>query len=127
MKTATVAQQLLDTESSKVLLHGDIHHTNILQSSDRGWLAIDPQPFYGEQTYDFANSFFNPDNMPDLVESKDRIREMASVYADRLKVSEKRILQFAFAHGGLSSAWQLEDGQIPERRPRLTEIIGKLL
>lgn len=43
-KSLKVAEQLLATEKEKVLLHGDIHHDNILHSSSRGWLGIDPQP-----------------------------------------------------------------------------------
>lgn len=126
-KTAKVAAELVASERNRKLLHGDIHHTNILQSSKRGWLAIDPQSIYGERTYEVANSFFNPDNLPETVETLVRIEIQAQIFADRLKVEKKRILQFAYAHGGLSSSWQLDDGEDPQRRLRITSLIGTLL
>jgi len=126
-KTAKVAQELIKTESSKKLLHGDIHHSNILRSSTRGWLAIDPQGLYGEGTYDVANSFFNPDDLPEIVEMTERIRGLAQIFSDRLKLDPRRVLQFAYAHGGLSSSWQLDDGENPARRLLITGVIGSLL
>jgi streptomycin 6-kinase len=42
-----------------VLVHGDFHHHNIL-ASERGRLAIDPQPFLGEPEYDVVPFLWNP-------------------------------------------------------------------
>lgn len=126
-RTAKIMEDLLSSESDKHLLHGDIHHTNILKSSARGWLAIDPQSVFGERSYDVANVFFNPDNMPDLVETKSRIKLLAEIFSERLKIDKLRILKFAYAHGGLSASWQLDDGENPQRRIRITSIIETLL
>lgn len=126
IRTAKVAQELIETEKNKVLLHGDIHHTNILKSK-RGWVAIDPQAFYGERTYDLANAFFNPDYLPEIVETKDRILLMATIFSEKLNIDKNRILKFAYAHGGLSSSWQLDDGKNPERRLRITSLIESLI
>lgn len=126
-KTAKVAEHLIATEKNQRLLHGDIHHTNLLKSSVRGWLAIDPQSIYGERTYDVANSFFNPDDIPKIVETQNRIESLAEVFAERLQTDKKRVLQFAYAHGGLSSSWQADDGENPKRRLRITDLIGGLL
>lgn len=124
---AKVALRLIETERDPHVLHGDIHHKNILESKDRGWLAIDPQCLYGERTYDVANSFFNPDDMPDLVETQDRIEKCCQIFSRRLNLDSKRILEFAFAYGCLSSAWCIEDGHNPERRLRITRLIQDLL
>lgn len=126
-KTAKVAEELVASESNRKLLHGDIHHTNILKSSQRGWLAIDPQSIYGERTYEVANAFFNPDDLPELIETPNRIDALAQIFAERLKVDKKRVLKFAYAHGGLSSSWRLNNGQSPQRRLRITNLIGELL
>ena len=39
---AKIAKKLLSTQTPQVILHGDVHHENVLQNLDRGWLAIDP-------------------------------------------------------------------------------------
>jgi hypothetical protein len=43
-----------------VVLHGDMHHENILKFSSRGWLAIDPKGLVGERGFDYANIFCKP-------------------------------------------------------------------
>jgi streptomycin 6-kinase len=41
-KSATAARDLLAVPQNVAPLHGDIHHGNILDGDERGWLAIDP-------------------------------------------------------------------------------------
>jgi len=123
---AEVAEKLISTEKEPCVLHGDIHHKNIIESKDRSWVAIDPQGLVGERTYDVANFFFNPDDMPSLVETPERIRATCKLFSEHLSLDPKRILDFAFAYGCLSSAWCIEDGQNPERRLRITRVLQNL-
>jgi streptomycin 6-kinase len=58
---AETAQSLLSKPQNKVILHGDIHHGNVLDFRERGWLAIDPKGLAGERGFDYANLFCNPD------------------------------------------------------------------
>jgi hypothetical protein len=41
--SATAASNLLKTQREIVVLHGDMHHGNVLHFGSRGWLAIDPR------------------------------------------------------------------------------------
>jgi len=126
-ESAKIAKVLVDSEKEKRVLHGDIHHTNVLFDSSRGWLAIDPQPLYAERTYDIANTFYNPDDYPELVESKERIKALSETFSQRLNLDADRILKFAYAHGGLSISWQLDDGENPIRRERILSLIGEMI
>src|SRR5262249_11535957 len=47
-----IACTLLASQRDVVALHGDIHHGNVLDGADRGWLAIDPKGLVGERTFD---------------------------------------------------------------------------
>ena len=58
---ATTASELLATQRDVTVLHGDIHHGNVLDFGPRGWLAIDPKGLHGERGFDYANLFCNPD------------------------------------------------------------------
>ena len=40
--------RLCDTQTRVRLLHGDLHHDNILFDTNRGWVAIDPKGVVGE-------------------------------------------------------------------------------
>ena len=42
-----------------VLIHGDLHHHNILDAGDR-YVAIDPKPMLGEPEYDIPSFLWNP-------------------------------------------------------------------
>ena len=55
------ARDLLADQRDVVVLHGDLHHGNVLGFGPRGWLAIDPKGLLGERGFDFANILCNPD------------------------------------------------------------------
>ena len=61
-RSADTARELLAHPQDVVVLHGDIHHDNVLDFGDRGWLAIDPKGLIGERGFDYANLFCNPEN-----------------------------------------------------------------
>lgn len=109
---AEVARQLLATETDRVPLHGDVHHRNVLLS-DRGWLAFDPKSLIGDPAYEVANLLRNPSSNSMIVHDRDRFDRLADFYAKVLKLDVDRVRAFAFAHAGLSAAWDLEDGLDP--------------
>src|SRR5688572_27241872 len=51
--SAEVARELLAAPQDVVVLHGDIHHDNVLDFGSRGWLAIDPKRLIGERGFDY--------------------------------------------------------------------------
>lgn len=124
---AATANRLIDSEKEKRVLHGDIHHENILKSSQRGWLCIDPQCLFGERTYDVANTFYNPNGFTELAESEGRIQRRAEIFSENLKMDRERILEYAFAYGCLSATWCIEDRQDPEPTLRIARKIHALL
>lgn len=127
VKAARLAEKLLATEQETKVLHGDIHHENILKSSRRGWLAIDPQCLFGERTYEVANTFYNPNGFLEFASSPETILRRCEIFASKLNLDEKRILQFAFTYGCLSAAWCIEDGQSPDGSLRIAKSVFELV
>lgn len=119
---AELTERLLADAGDQRVLHGDLHHENILFSEPRGWLAIDPKGIFGDRTYDAANVLFNPIDSPELVANEARFLETARILAQRLDLDFRRLLAFAFAHGCLSASWSIEDGQDPELALRVARI-----
>ena len=105
---ADMARALLDAPLNTTLLHGDLHHENLLCSSERGWLAIDPKGLIGETTYDGAMAVLNPMGFDGLTEAPDRVAGMVRILAEQMAVPEDRLLCFAFAHACLSASWSME-------------------
>ncbi|WP_130178535.1 aminoglycoside phosphotransferase family protein [Cryobacterium sp. SO1] len=60
-RAATMARELLEASApeAQVVLHGDVHHGNVLDFDGR-WLAIDPKGLIGHRAFDYANVFCNP-------------------------------------------------------------------
>jgi streptomycin 6-kinase len=109
-EAASIVKELLASPVREVVLHGDIHHENILLSPTRGWVAIDPKGLWGEATFDTANLFYNPLEM-ELRRDLRRIETMARILSEGLDLEYDRILRFAFAYGFLSASWMIEESQ----------------
>jgi len=105
-----VASGLLATPRDPVLLHGDIHHGNVLDFGAEGWLAIDPWGLMGERAYDYANIFPNPDL---AAVTADRFATRLAQIARTADLEPARLRAFAHAHAGLSAAWHAQDGSDP--------------
>lgn len=125
-RCAAVARDLLATERDIVVLHGDLHHENVLHSP-RGWLAIDPKGLIGERTYELANLLCNPQPHGKVVHRPERMQRLAMLYAERLTLNVQRILGFALAHAGLSAAWSLDDGTDASYRLKCAEVLDPLV
>lgn len=107
------AQTLLADPREQTVLHGDLHHDNVLDFLERGWRAIDPHGLIGERGFDFANIFTNPDlSDPDrpVATQPGRFHRRLSVVTEAAGLERHRSLQWILAWTGLSAAWFLEDG-----------------
>ncbi|KAB2328487.1 hypothetical protein F7731_25510 [Cytobacillus depressus] len=58
-----IFQRLFKNADQSFLLHGDLHHYNILMSSSSSWLAIDPKGLIGDREYDVIQFLLN--KLPD--------------------------------------------------------------
>lgn len=117
-----VAARLLAEPREVVTLHGDIHHGNILDFGDRGWLAIDPQGVIGERAYDYANTLRNPDLK--TATAPGRFARQLSVVAESAGLDRRRMARWALAHSALSTCWLTEDGMDARPGVTITEMIA---
>lgn len=110
-KAYELFKNLISTQKDTFLLHGDLHHDNII-SSDRGWLAIDPKGVIGEREYECASFIFNP--YKQFTENEDLISEeffanRIELIAAALRFDKKRITQWAFVKSVSSLIWRIQD------------------
>ena len=125
IQAAAVARELLTSPQEEVVLHGDIHHDNILDFSERSWLAIDPKGLLGERYYDYANIFCNPDM--EVATIPGRLEHQATLVAKLAGLDRVRLLKWILAYAGLSAAWHLEDGSNPELPRAVAQIVLSIL
>lgn len=114
------ARELLDAPRDVVVLHGDIHHFNVLDFGAAGWRAIDPWGFRGERAYDYANILRNPSL--ERVTAPGRFDRARALLAAEARLDPDRLLRWMYAHAGLAAAWDLADGQDPGRSYAVLEL-----
>ncbi|AHG62920.1 putative streptomycin 3''-kinase [Advenella mimigardefordensis DPN7] len=105
--SASAAQQLLTDPQDITVLHGDIHHDNILDFGDRGWLTIDPKGLLGDRGFDYANLILNPE-LPTVTDPV-RFTRQIHVISQAAGLDCHRLLYWVLAFAGLSAVWFRQD------------------
>jgi streptomycin 6-kinase len=109
-----------------VLLHGDLHHCNILAARRRPWLAIDPKGLAGEPAYEAGALLRNPDPRRYLDPKVQRRR--VDVLHEELALEKDRILGWGVAQAVLAAWWSIEDsGTVWESQCACAEVLGTCL
>jgi streptomycin 6-kinase len=112
-RAAGIYFELCDSMDQPVVLHGDLHHDNVLRSGD-GWVAIDPKGVIGEPAYETGALLRNP--VPGLLDvpSPSRLsRRRSDQLCELLGLDAARVRGWAYAQAVLSAAWPVDDGEDP--------------
>ncbi|WP_287136278.1 aminoglycoside phosphotransferase family protein, partial [Clavibacter sp.] len=123
---AAVARELLAGSGPTAVLHGDVHHGNVLRfgggghDDDDAWRAIDPKALVGDPGFDTANILANP--TPGIALRPGRLARRARVVAEETGIDRDAVLAWAEAGCALSAAWDAADAA---RLPRL-EALARL-
>ena len=105
-------RQMSATTAKRVLLHGDLHHGNILSAAREPWLAIDPKGILGDPSYEVGAFIRNP--MPDLMafpNVKDMLHDRIDLFSETLRFERKRVWAWSFSQTVLAAWWLFEDRQ----------------
>jgi streptomycin 6-kinase len=103
--------ELMSSMEAPMLLHGDLHHDNIVSARREAWLALDPKGVIGDPAFETAALLHNP--IPVLnsnPQAKSILERRVEVLADVLGIRRQRIRDWSVAKGMLSAWWCIEDG-----------------
>ncbi|MBO9665595.1 MAG: fructosamine kinase family protein [Bdellovibrio sp.] len=104
------AELTLDRSQDR-LLHGDLHHGNILKHKV-SWKVIDPHGYLGDPTFEMAVMMYNPlDAFPTNRPLKKTLERRFAILNEQLYFDLQRMKMWAFAMAMLSTAWTFEDTQ----------------
>jgi len=102
--------EFIPSQGERCLLHGDLHHWNILSGTRQPWLALDPKGVIGEREYETGALLRNPDlsgfSRKDL---KGLQKRRVAILAEILGFDRQRILGWGVAQAVLSAWWSVED------------------
>lgn len=106
-------RHLIDTSTENFLLHGDLHHDNVLSATRAPYLAIDPQGVIGERAHEAGAMLRNPQKKLHTSPNMKAILERRiALLSDELGIDRERIRQWGVAQTVLSAIWKLEDGGV---------------
>ncbi|WP_451916695.1 aminoglycoside phosphotransferase family protein [Actinomadura rubrobrunea] len=109
LRAGGLMRELCASAAERVVLHGDLHHDNVLRAAREPWLAIDPHGLVGDPGYDVGAMLFNPD--PGDRDEKPTALVPARVeqLADELAMPLDRVVAWGFVKAVMSDVWTAED------------------
>lgn len=102
---AELLTDLCDSAPCHVLLHGDLHHDNVLRDGD-GWTAIDPHGWVGDPGFDAGPVLYNPDPWR---RDEPPVHARVEVLAAGLGEPVERIRAWGFVAAVVSEVWDASD------------------
>jgi streptomycin 6-kinase len=113
-RTESLFADLLSSAGEQVLLHGDLHHFNILSVAEGeriGWQAIDPFGVVGEREFDVGALMRNP--LLDLPLGRRLKRILVrrfEILREMLGFDWQRMVAWASVYAAVSAWWSIAEG-----------------
>lgn len=96
---------LLASTEVPMVLHGDMHHFNVLRAQREEWLAIDPKGLAGDRCFDVCQFFRNPHAVSPRINGR-----RLDIFCAELGIDRRRTKEWCFVHAVLDACWDFEDG-----------------
>ncbi len=116
--------ELISTSEEVILIHGDLHHDNVLSSHRNGWLAIDPKGIVAEPAYETAAMLRNPHS---FLMGKSNLQgilsKRISILSAELGINPDRIRKWGIAQTILSTIWSIEENGNTDQDVRVAEAL----
>ena len=129
VRAETLYDELMATNREMVVLHGDLHHWNILSAEREPWLVIDPKGYFGDPGYEIGAFLAN---YPDAsCKGRDRseldIRRM-EIMAEELDMPRDRIIKWGLVLAVIWARWSVNSPEEFWRGDiRRAEVLDSLL
>lgn len=105
-----ICSDLFQIYPQKMLLHGDLHHDNILLNQNGTYTIIDPKGVLGHPIFDLPRFILNEMEDEITKELFDKINYIITIISKQLSVPQTVIKKLFYMEVVLSQAWNAEDG-----------------
>jgi streptomycin 6-kinase len=116
VRACGLGRELCASAPSARLLHGDLHHDNVLRAEREPFLAIDPHGVVGDPGYDAGAWLYNPDPPVRAGALLALVPARLEQLADGLGQPLDRVTAWGFVQAVLSAVWSAESGETPDDR-----------
>lgn len=107
-KARLLVDELQSTAHAHHLLHGDLHHDNILLDASGNRIAIDPKGVIGEAAYEVGAFMCNPMELSNQPNISDILALRLNLFADLLHIDRSRLAKACYARIILSACWTVQ-------------------
>jgi streptomycin 6-kinase len=116
VRATGLLEELSASATDRVLLHGDLHHDNVLRAHREPWLVIDPHGVVGDPGAEVGAMLYNPDPERRDPALTALVPARVEQLADGLGMSEDRVVAWGFVQAVLSEVWTAEEEGAPVTR-----------
>lgn len=96
--------ELLASKVAPKLLHGDLHHSNILSAERKPWLAIDPKGVIGDPVFEVGAFMQNPhDFLLHHLEAVNLVKKRIRLFSSILGFTKDRIWAWCYVQAVLAT------------------------
>lgn len=124
-----IGEEMFTKYSERVLLHGDLHHDNILANAEGGYSVIDPKGVIGPRIFDVPRFVLNEIGYVKEAETektKEHLEWVIGLISESLGYPVQDIRKLLFMETILASVWSVEDGEeIHEMQIRVVKALGR--
>jgi streptomycin 6-kinase len=128
-RAARMMSELIGSMSRLVVLHGDLHHWNILSAEREPWLSLDPKGVVAEPEYEMGAWLRNP--YPEILKRPDLkaiTERRVDQLVDELGYDRQRILSWGYTQAVLAAIWSFEEDSASWKDEIAgAQVIGSLL
>lgn len=122
-KARAFYEELSSNSKNKFLIHGDLHHENILSATREPFLAIDPKGMVGDIGYEISvflnNHLWWLVGEPDL---REKLNTAVRLFSEAFAIEPNHLRKWAYAQIILSAWWTFdENGKNWERELAFAE------
>lgn len=100
------------SNGEKFLIHGDLHHENILSAERESFLAIDPKGVVGQIGYEIS-VFLNNHSwwLANDVRLREKLDYAVLKFSEAFEIESQTLRKWAYAQGVLSAWWTFEENR----------------
>ncbi len=108
-KAKSLVRELEATKPEYRLLHGDLHHHNILLDGRNDWIAIDPKGVAGDPAAEAGRMLHNPTaGFLKTDHPKARAANRVKILANITRIDADRFKKWGYVDSVLSAAWNVD-------------------
>lgn len=110
-RAVAIAEEMFGKYPERMLLHGDLHHENILKDESGNYRIIDPKGVVGPLVFDIPRFVLNELYYPDDSQRKVHIDTVVETLSHLLEYPADDLYQLLFMEIMLEKAWCFESGE----------------